>query len=218
MTQGDVTVIGIDTSTTVLFDIGMDVPHRAVVTIPANLASLSKDLWRSLSQRRIFQLHAGPVGQPFTRQNVLPNASFEALQDKCQKLEAENAELRNTLENMHRVVATHKQDLEVCRQDLEVCRQELSAKATVSLDPRVDEILGLLRSGVVSGNGATQGAIVKPSIKSAVVEVAAPVFIPAEIKPKTVEGRIAEVQSETSSNTNLGSAADALRKMRQGRQ
>lgn len=215
MTQGDVTVIGIDTSTTVLFDIGMDVPHRAVVTIPANLASLSKDLWRSLSQRRIFQLHAGPVGQPFTRQNVLPNASFEALQDKCQRLETENAELRNTLENMHRVVANHKQELEACR-------QELAAKAPVSLDPRVDEILGLLRSGVVTGTGTgtgvPQGAVVKPSIKSTVVEVEAPVFIPAEIKPKSVEGRIAEVQSETSSNTNLGSAADALRKMRQGRQ
>lgn len=202
MMIGDVTVVGLDTSTTVLYDIGMDVPHRSVVTIQADKATLSKDLWRAISQRRLFQLHSGSITQGSVRPVVPPSLSIEAWQERCKHLEVENQALKDAVRTLQRELAA-KSDAPV-------------AMSAAPVDPRLDEILQLLRSGQIAvGTSAT--ARPTPVVKG-VVEVDVPTFIPNEIKPKSVEGRIAEVQAETSEKSNLGSAADALRKMRQGRQ
>lgn len=195
MMVGDVTVVGIDTSTTVLYDIGMDVPHRGVVTIPADLATISKDLWRAISQRRLFQLHAGSVTQGPVRPTLPPTPQLEVWQEKCRILEAENTTLKQTVESLRRELA-----------------DKPNSAQPPPTDSRLDEILSLLRSGVpIVGASTTPRTI---PVGTGVVEVEVPAFIPNEIKPKSVEGRIAEVQSETSANSNLGSAADALRKLR----
>lgn len=200
MMIGDVTVVGLDTSTVVLFDIGMDVPHRVVVTVPADRATVSKDLWRAISQRRLFQLHAGPTTQAPVRP-VAPPASPNEWQARCRLLETENARLRA------RVV------------ELEALSGSVVASPPVvpEVDPtgKLDEILALLRSGkTVVAAGQVPAA--RSEQRGVVVEVDVPAFIPAEIKPKDIEGRITEVQSETSEATNLGSAASALRKFRRG--
>lgn len=54
--SGNVVVFGISPDTVMLEDIQMDVPHSTSVTIPEDLALKSKDLWRALSQRKIFRL------------------------------------------------------------------------------------------------------------------------------------------------------------------
>lgn len=201
MMQGDVTVVGLDVSTTVLYDIGMDVPHRQVVTIPANKATMSKDLWRAISQRRVFQLHAGSVSQGPVRPTVAPSPPAEVWQDKCRQLEAENAQLREA-------VARMEQD-----------RQPAPVVVQAAPDERLDQILNLLKAGVpVAAAAPGQSVRTVAPAQPTVVDVDVPAFIPTEIKPKGIEGRIAEVQAETSDRANLGSAADALRKMRQGRQ
>lgn len=193
MMVGDVTVVGLDTSTVVLLDIGMDVPHRVVVTVPADRATLSKDLWRAISQRRLFQLHAGPATQAPVRPVVPPMAS-DAWQNKCRALEAENAQLRSRVAEL----------------EAHVCPVVPTSDPTGKLD----EILALLRSGgTVVAVGQAPAARAE---QKGVVEVDVPAFIPTEIKPKDIEGRMAEVQSETSEATNLGSAASALRKFRRG--
>jgi len=201
--QGDVTVVGLDVTTTILYDIGMDVPHRQVVTIPANRATVSKDLWRAISQRRVFQLHGGSVSQGPVRPTVAPAPNVEVWQDKCRQLEAENAKLRE-------MVATLEQAL-----------QTPPAPPPPPQDDRIDQILTLLRSGVpvmAANPAASTSSGRTTSVGFGVVEVDVPAFIPTEIKPKGIEGRLAEVQSETSENSSLGTAADALRKLRQGRQ
>lgn len=190
---GDVTVVGLDTSTVVLLDIGMDVPHRVVVTVPADRATVSKDLWRAISQRRLFQLHAGPATQAPVRP-VAPPVASDAWQSKCRVLEAENAQLRSRVAEL----------------EAHVCPVVPTSDSTGKLD----EILALLHSGkavVTAGQAPAARAE-----QRGVVEVDVPAFIPTEIKPKDIEGRMAEVQSETSEATNLGSAASALRKFRRG--
>ena len=200
MMVGDVTVVGLDVSTVLLSDIGRDVPHRAVVTIPADLATLSKDLWRAISQRRLFQLHAGPVGtnpvRPVVPTPVVHAPTVEVWQEKCRRLEQENAKLLATLARLE---------------------QEKTVALPIgppTLDPRLDEILGLLKTGVTLQPGPVAPKLT-PS--SAVVEVDVPTFIPAEIKPKGFEGHLTDVQAETSVGSNLGSAASALRKLRKGK-
>lgn len=202
MMVGDVTVVGLDTSTVVLGDISMDVPHRAVVTIPADRATLSKDLWRALSQRRLFQLHAGGATQAPVRPVVAPALIQDGLYEKIRHLEAENAQLRATLQILE------------SRIGIPAPQQAAPAIPTEKLD----EILTLLKSAgpmVVAGPGVP--ATRAPATPK-VVDIEVPAFIPNEIKPKDFDGRITEVQSETSEATNLGSAANALRKLRKGNQ
>jgi len=191
---GDVTVVGLDTTTTVLYDIGMDVPHRAVVTIPADRATMSKDLWRAISQRRVFQLHPGAAGTVQRPVVSLPKPNQDLLLDRCKQLEAENAQLRATLAQLE---------------------QERAQPAMPQA--KIDEILSILKSGIPVVAAPSAGTVTPLRPKStAVVEVDVPAFIPTEIKPKDIEGRITEVEASTSEASNLGSAASALRKFRKG--
>lgn len=206
---GDVTVVGLDVSTVILGDIGMDVPHQVVVRIPVDLATRSKDLWRAVNQRRLFQLHAGSARQLVVRPTVPPSTGVEKWQEKCRALETENATLRNRITDLEQ---------EVVR--LQTANPSPVVASASAPDTRLDEILTLLRTGVqvvppVGSNRPTPTpTTTSPSL--GVVDVEVPAFIPSEIKPKGIEGRIAEVQSETSENSNLGSAASALRKFRKG--
>lgn len=98
-TAGDIRVIGLVAGTHVLEDIGMDVPHGVTVVIPGDKAVRSKDLWRALSQRCIFQLPtASPSQYPvsYNRGNVETNNSNLSAQVKA--LEAENKILRESLQ------------------------------------------------------------------------------------------------------------------------
>lgn len=197
MMVGDVTVVGLDTSTVVLLDIGMDVPHRVVVTVPADRATVSKDLWRAISQRRLFQLHAGPATQAPVRPIAPPAASNE-WQTRCRALEAENAQLRARVA------------------ELEALNRPAPSPAAPEADAtgKLDEILALLRSGkTVVAAGQAPAARAE---QRGVVEVDVPAFIPTEIKPKDFEGRMTEVQTTSSEASGLGSAASALRKLRRG--
>lgn len=90
---GDVRVLGLVSPTTVLDDIGMDVPLGVVVEIPGARAHISRDLWRALSQRCIFQLQDGPAVTSNGSQ-MLENPELKALREQVRTLTAENARLR----------------------------------------------------------------------------------------------------------------------------
>lgn len=206
---GDVTVVGLDPTTTVLRDIRMDVPHRVVVTIPADLATISKDLWLAISQRRLFQLHAGATGPNPVRPTLAPSVIHETWQDRCRYLESENAQLKAALQQ------NEPKTVQVIHETVPVS-PAIPAEKLEKLE-MLDEILSLLKSGAltVAAPAAATSRAVSPTVRTtAVVDVDVPAFIPTEIKPKDVEGRIVEVQSETSTSSTLGSAANALRQFR----
>ena len=200
---GDVTVVGLDPSTAVLRDIRMDVPHRVVVTIPADLATVSKDLWLAISQRRLFQLHAGATSTNPVRPFVSPTVVQESWQERCRHLELENARLIAALSQS----AVEPKVVQVV--------YETPAAPAISTD-KLDEILSLLKSGAltVAALSDSRGSTIGSVRTTGVVEVDVPAFIPTKIKPKDIEGRLVEVSSETSDSSSLGSAADALRRFR----
>lgn len=202
MMIGDVTVVGMDVQTVVLGDIGMDVPSRAVVTVPADKATLSKDLWRAISQKRLFQLHSGPVSPNPVRPRVSPSlvtastGNSDVWQERCRVLERENAQLREKLAQLQRTTPVQKADVPA---------------------DKLDEILTLLRSGVPVSGSPMAPMVGRPSASvPAVVDVETPAFIPSEIRPKNIEGKVQEIQTATAENQNIGSAASALRKFRKG--
>lgn len=114
---GDVTVLGLKSDTCVLADIGMDVPHGRVVTIPADRAVRSKDLYRGINQGYLFRLSIPAAANPAL--NVL-QAEAQSLRERVAQLEAENKTLRERL---------------------------AQAEARAPLDGKLDAILAALQSG-----------------------------------------------------------------------
>ena len=187
MSIGDVRVFGLVVGTHVLEDIAMDVPHGQEVVIPADKAARSKDLYRALSQKRIFQMPDRPVQHtaPVThiRDDVLQERN-QALEQRNRQLETESAQLREAL----RVAMAQTDRLDAILRAIE----GIPAAATV----------------YVNGNGTAP----VPSV-SEVADGTAPQFIPDQIAPKDAQTRI-EAKPQTGDSSGISSAADKLRELR----
>ena len=187
--SGDIRVIGLVAGTHVIEDIGRDVPHGVTVTIPGELALQSKDLWRAISQKCLFQL---PTAAP------PPHMSTPVFTDSDKAvLEAQIREL----ETQVRVLEAENRAL-----------KEL-AQTTASSD-KLDAILMAIQSGQMSMGAATGG--VRPAARPSqeVADGTAPTFLPSEIRPRDVDARIEE-RKETQVS-DVSSAAGRLRKLRKG--
>jgi hypothetical protein len=187
MNSPDVTVVGLAPYTVILEDIRMDVPPQQTVTIPGDLASTSKDLERTISQRLVFRLN-NPV-------NARPTVNLELERFKIQvaQLEAENKRLQAEIQRLESLL-----------------RERPSA-----VDPRLEEILSLLRSRPEGSlefvpTGAPQRTA---PVTSGVVEVEVPQYIPERISPEVVGGRV-NIQKETTDAPGVDEAKGALRKLR----
>ncbi len=185
---GDIRVLGMVAGTHVIEDLGRDVPYGMTIVISAEEAIRSKDLWRALSQRCLFQLQSALPTTPIGVVGQLPNPDRLQLEARIRELEAQ---IRG---------------LEVENQALKRNMQGPSALDSQKLD----SILAAIQNGVVfSSVGA------KPTqVKNEVADGTAPTFLPSEIKPKDMESRI-EVQPE-SIPSDVASSAERLRKLRQG--
>jgi hypothetical protein len=96
----DITVFGLTVPTCVLHDIGRDVPHGETVVIPGDVAYRSKDLWRAIGQRQIFQIKRGPgptAHLPIAAPQPSPPVPVPVPRDL--ELEEENKALKAALSN-----------------------------------------------------------------------------------------------------------------------
>jgi hypothetical protein len=189
MSAGDVRVFGLVSGTHVLEDIGMDVPHGREVVIPADKAARSKDLYRAISQKCVYQLPAQPGPQhvaPVTiiRDDVLQERN-QFLELRCKQLEQENEQLRGSL------------------------------RSALAQGERLDTILKAIQdvkfpeAVYINAPGA-----VETKVADEIADGTAPQFIPDGIAPKDVEARI-DIKAQTS-DSSVSSAADKLRRLRKG--
>jgi len=197
--SGDVRVIGLVAGTHIIEDIGMDVPHGVTVTIPGDMAIRSKDLWRGISQKCLFQLPsaAPPPGQYLP---ATPAVSVIQPDPDRPRLEARIRELENK-------VLT----LEVENRLLRELRGE--PQGTQNRDSKIDSILEALQNATLSGPRPMFGG--GTSRKEEVADGTAPTFLPSEIRMRDADVRI-DIQGESSTTSDVSGAAERLRKMRQG--
>lgn len=182
--QGDVTVFGLMVPTCVIVDIGMDVPHGRTIVVPAEKAHVSKDLWRLIGQKCLFQMRSGPYApQP-------PMSQVARIPAQQERLEVENAELRETL----------------VRQ-----QQEFQAAQKESKD-KLDAILLLLQSGALATGSQAMMSGAKAGLTSSGVDGSAPSFIPTTITPENAQARIESKKEESASSAT--SSASKLRELR----
>lgn len=190
-TDGDVRVVGLVAGNHLLEDISRDVPYGAVVVIPADLALISKDLWRAINQKFLYQLPTIPTTQslpmPDQEKQRLERYAKE-LESHVSRLESENRDLREQLKAWH-------------------------AKSDVGASGKLDSILAMLQAGVpvqggfVRGNDSSQKDV-------PLVDGTAPTFLPSEIRSKDMEAHI-DIQP-ASSSSGVSEAAERLRKLRKG--
>ena len=80
-------MFGLVTGSVFIEDIGIVVPFHEVVAVPADKAYASKDLWRAVSQRKVFYLNAGDASLKLvqaTKQLPLEQVAEESSQIAAQ--------------------------------------------------------------------------------------------------------------------------------------
>ncbi len=93
--MNDVRVIGLMMHTVLIEDIMLDVPHGITVTIPAEKAARSKDLWRLLGQKQLFRLNSGPFAD--YPQPTHSNGEVDRLKEENRLLSEQNQLLRQAM-------------------------------------------------------------------------------------------------------------------------
>jgi len=192
---GGISVVGCVTGTHIIADIGIAVPHKIAVHIPAELLLRSKDLHVALQQGRIMKLDGGSA----LRVDNKPSHKSEAA--LIARLEAENKKLRRELqEAQNREAGLHQ--------------------VLTSLGGQLSGIQGALgrletRQPVIQQVLATPGGLAA-NVEASEFEVvggAAPTFMPEQIAPTNAETSI-QVKHEEASQSNVSDARNKLREMR----
>lgn len=162
-----IAVFGLISPTVLLEDIQMDVPFETTVVIPSEQAMRSKDLWRAISSKQVYQLSKSPNAVPYPTQE-------QELRTRIRELEQENEDLRS------RLLAKHAEcdKYSVQQTMLETILQKLTVPHTLPLTV-----------------AATQAAPVTVDMGAVAGDV--PMFIPSNITPEVVETRIETTKSET---------------------
>jgi hypothetical protein len=191
---GGITVAGLVTGTHVIEDIKIAVPHQIAVFIPADLAYRSKDLWRGISQRQLFQLTGGSGLAVESNSRVLPPPSTD-LEDT----RAENKKLRQQLEEAQR------QNL-----SLQEALQAMQGQLTSIL-----RLLGRIENGEVPLLRGVSGPGLEllPSVPAQprVVGGEVPSFIPDDIHPDDVK---TSIDAEVTVGSSVADQVKALRAAR----
>jgi len=199
-TTGDVTVIGLVHGAHIIADIGWEIPQGQAITIPGHLAHLSKDLWRGISQRLLFKLNSGIVGD---------TAAGPELMQEIRKLKEQLRLKDETIAGLEAEVYELKSKLHT---------QMLSSEKLLMDSGKLDDILNRLKDfpsvTYVPAPTHTIDMTVLASPGNGLVELAEPAYIPETIKPEVQDSQIEEVQKETSEKSSLAKASSKLRNLR----
>jgi hypothetical protein len=199
---GGITVAGLVTGTHVIEDIRIAVPHQVAVFIPADLAYKSKDLWRGIGQRRLFQLTGGSGLAVESNTRTIPANNDLELED----FRTENKQLRQQLEEAQR------QNV-----GLQEALQSMQSQLTSIL-----RVLGRLENGDMTVRGLPVASHGSPPVNYApkpaqvlpqAVGGEVPSFIPDDINPEDAKTSI-RIDAEVITGSSLAANVKALREAR----
>jgi hypothetical protein len=195
--NGDITICSVSADE-IIDDIGRSVPKGVPVVIPGDLAHKSKDLWRLVSQGRLFRLNinalisqkAPPLSPP---SSIAPNA----LESEYNKAVAEIGRLREDLSRAR---------TEAARAQAEV----VSLQEARSQSDKLDDILSMLKDRSVPIARSEHFTTTTESP----LDTSIPVYIPSQIKSDSAtEGRVS-IKEESSGSSSISDASKALREKR----
>lgn len=188
-TASDVTVFGVAMGGYYIEDIGVHVFQNTVVTIKAEQALKSRDLWKALSQRTLFRLYNGPppgLG-PVAMQMAMPPQVVPT-----ENLTLQNQELKAALDEQRALTLAMQSQMVAQTAALTALTQAIAQGITLQSNASVSNVLS----------------------QSAPALMDAPAFIPTTIRPDNAETRISANMGEAE-DTGLAESRSKLRKFRQ---
>lgn len=184
-----VVVVGRVTGTHMIADLGVPVPYNVPVTITPEQAYRSKDLWRSLQQKHIFQLDVTPF-----KPEDAPLSTQDAAQLKT--LTLENSELRKKLQ----AAVEQKGRLE----------EQLGG-----LQEQLGTVLETLARIEKAGPVVVRDGVLHPVTEAVGGDV--PTYLPDQIVPLDAKTSIT-ADEDTSEGTSVTDAASRLRELRRSKE
>jgi hypothetical protein len=181
-------------------DINIAVPHQTAVFVTAEQAYKSKDLWRGVSQGRLFPLTGGS--------GLAVEPIMKPVSDKDTKLEVaaeENRQLRHKLgESNRQKTALHE--------SVQAMSGQLSS---------ILRVLGRIENGEVPMAASNLAAALSAAVPAAVpvaetneaVGGEIPNFIPDDIRPDGADSNIT-VKAEVVKGSSVTDSVSTLRKLR----
>lgn len=192
----------------VIEDINTPVPKGESVMIPGDRAYQSTDLWKYLSQGKLFRLNSHPVR---ALRGEAPDTVKEGLQEQVTSLEKEVRQLQGELAEARLAVARGRSGLEgeVGRLTAEAALLRSELLAEKSKTSKLDQILDLLKDPT-----RVSAVTVAKVLEGKSEDEAAPKYIPSRIKSDKVGESRVEVQEGRADASSVTAAAQALRSAR----
>lgn len=201
--NGDIIVCGVSKDELVE-DIGKWVPQGEPTRISGDQAHSSKDLWRLLSQSRLFRLNVNNLVRHQLPAEVVP----------VPELEQEYNKAVADVERLKRELTLARTEAISARAEVTLLRAEnLSMREELVNSGKLDTILKMLKE-MPTGVATTA----TPAVKSHIVELGdIPMYIPTQIKSDGDEGRVS-ISEESSDASSLSGASKALKEKRKKQQ
>lgn len=203
--MSDIVVANVRTGICMIEDIGVDVPHGVIVTIPADKALHSKDLWRYISQGILFRFHPGAIHKgvapeapsaPAPLPDLPTQTPYKSPEVLVQALYDHGELLRQALDSrdvaVHAVLLAQHHTLTEMRQSL------LDVQAL--LKDRPGQVIIRASGEQVAASTAVSGEV--------------PMFIPSTIKPTDIDDAHVNIETDSQEGSGVAGAASALRKIR----
>jgi hypothetical protein len=192
----------------VIEDINTPVPKGDSVVIPGEMAHRSTDLWKYLSQGKLFRLNSHPVR---ALRGEAPDTVREGLQEQVASLEREVQQLQGELAEARLAVARGRSGLEgeVGRLTAEAALLRSELLAEKGKTSKLDQILDLLKDPTrVSAMTVAQVLESKPG------EEDVPRYFPSQVKPDKLGEAKVEVKEGQADAGPVERAAQVLRSAR----
>jgi len=180
----------------VIEDIKVSVPHQVAVYIPAEQAYKSKDLWRGLSQRRLFRLTGG------SGLVIEPNTKPPSVDETLTEATIDNKKLRRDLERSRQQNVGLQGAIQSMQGQLGAILQVLGKFENGGIPLAVAPQIAAVQAAQAEANKAVGGEV--------------PSFIPDDIRPDDAKSSIS-VKAQVIEGSSVMDAAKLLRKARGGK-
>lgn len=212
MNSADMVVCGVHEDV-LIEDIAILVPKGQATTIPGRHVVNSKDLYRKLSQGKVFRLNVHSLLQREAAAGA-PSTSVvetdESLRQERDTLKAHNESLVAEIAKLKKVAGEEKVQLKEQVRTLEAEVATLRQSSPMMMS-KLDEVLAQLKAQ--PAQVVVQAAQVTAKREKEADD--APIFIPSQIRPETTDPlKVISEESTSTGSKGVAQATNALRKLK----
>jgi hypothetical protein len=210
MASSDIVVCSVS-GNILIEDLMCAIPVGTAFLITGERAYQSKDLWRLLSQGKLFRLNVHSLLEPKVQREVPPDPVGVDLQGQVSSLEQQVQQLQGELTEARQGVVRGRSALEseIGKLTAEAARLRTELAEEKAKTTKLDQILTLLQDPT-----RVSAVTVARVLEGKPVDEDIPVYVPSQIKSAKVGESRVEVKEGKADASSVTGAAQALRSAR----